>query len=206
MEEVLVVSCPASRNLEMEGRCQRKAQYDIVNQILTSESLQNEVASNWGSRVKRRGRTAYDVFVRQPLALRHVLSHIGADEECQQITALQILAPDALQVFLRSLLENRRLPVFDQLGSDALKRLRRILECSPTLGALMRKINQMTVRPPHELLTMRLRTGNQSRRTGPSDEIDGVPINNFLNAMLSSLGVPSGFKALKLYPKPTEVY
>lgn len=63
----------------------------------------------------------------------------------------------------------------------------------------------MTARLPHKLLTMRLRIGNQSRRTGPNDEIDGVPMNSFLNAMLSSLGVPSGFKALKLYPNPAEV-
>lgn len=78
---------------------------------------------DWGSREKRKGRTTDDVFVRQPLALRNVLSHIGADEERQQVTALQILTPDALQMFLRSLFENRSLPVFDQLGSDALKRL-----------------------------------------------------------------------------------
>lgn len=52
-------------------------------------------------------------------------------------------------------------------------------------------------------LTIRLRIGNQSRRIWANDEIDRVLMNSFLNARLSSLVVPSGFKALKSYPNPT---
>lgn len=138
----------------MESRYQRNAQYIFVNQTLTSESLHTEDMSDWSLREKRRGRTTDDVFFGQPLALRDVLSHIGADEERQQITALQILAPDALQVFLGSLFENRRLPIFDQLRSDALEHLRRIVESSATHGALMPTVSQMTTGAPHrELVT-----------------------------------------------------
>lgn len=115
-------------------RSRRDAQRNIATQILTLESLRNEGRVRFGLREKQRKRTVDDVLVRQPLALWNVLCHVGADEERQQVAALQILA---FQVFLRSLSEDRRLPFCDQLRADAVDGLGRMLDSDRAVHGLV---------------------------------------------------------------------
>ena len=80
--------------------------------------------------------TAKNVLVRQPLTLGNVLRHVRLDQQCQQVSILQVLAFDSIFVHFRRFAQNSSFPLGDKLHTNTLDNCARAENRLALLGRL----------------------------------------------------------------------